>query len=103
MIELLLSLKFPAFISKHDVYKFESGRRWSGMKRFQILSCWTGRLAGFCRGGCRSQWERHSASRSATWTFTMAAVRIRAFTVRCRSSLLQHTASPLGSLAESLL
>src|ERR1019366_9351610 len=27
------------------------------------LSYWTGRPVGFCLGGCRSRWKRHSASR----------------------------------------
>src|ERR1035437_9142065 len=50
------------------------------------LSYWTGRPAGFCPGGCRSRWKRHSASRHWRMLWLVTESRKSSTRTRARSS-----------------
>src|SRR5665213_110659 len=70
-----------------------SGRWTSPTSRWRVassisLSCWTGRPAGFCPGGCRSRWRPPSASRP--WRMLWLVTAGRTSQRDARASSRQH-------------
>ena len=67
------------------------GRWTSPTSRWRVassiwLSCSTGSAAACCRGGCRSRWKRHSASRRWRMPWLVTASRTSSTPTRARSS-----------------
>ncbi len=66
--------------------------RWTSLtSRWRVassiwLSCSTGSAVAYCRGGCRSRWKRHSASRRWRMPWLVTASRTSSTRTRARSS-----------------
>ena len=68
--------------------------RWRGASSIS-LSYWTGRPAGFCLGGYRSRWKRHSASRH--WRMLWLVTESRKFSTRIKARSSPARRSPACS------
>lgn len=82
----------------------QSGRWISPTSRCRVASsispsCWTGRPAGFCRGGCRSRWRRPSASRHLRTPWRVTASRRYSTPTKVRSSLVRRSPAHSPAMA----